>query len=112
MPSLSFVPNFRASMCCVSSSSCRSFTFVACWCVSIAYACPSYDIDVSHACIENCASPFKKKFCKEEKLLKTHSTTQKTFRNNLKKSMRSFNVGDVLVPKVESSSLKIGILLA
>jgi hypothetical protein len=62
--------------------------------------------------LKNCASPFKKKFCKQEKLLKTHSTTQKTFRRKPKKSMRSFNVGDDLAPKVESSSLRIGILLA
>lgn len=81
-------------------------------CASIAYACPSYDIDVSLHALKNCASPFKKKFCKQEKLSKIHSTTQKTFRRKPKKPMRSFNVGDVLVPKVESSSLRIGILLA
>jgi hypothetical protein len=62
--------------------------------------------------LKNCASPFKKKFCKQEKLSKIHSTTQKTFRRKPKKSMQSFNVGDVLAPKVESSSLRIGILLA
>jgi hypothetical protein len=47
-----------------------------------------------------------------EALKDTLNNMKSILKKNSKNQCEAFNVGDVLVPKVESSSLKIGILLA